>query len=654
MKKLSIIIIYALLVLNYARLHAQINVEKYLWEYPSHSSVDAPDELMLTLQNEIQKILELGYLRPLSIRYTDQMVESYIIYLEPARIMQTLAEAFPFLDSLQKTQVKTYVNQMFDDPVQQFWLQPSYTNRFVPSDYGVPRHLHPSENVYGSNDWWGNYRPNIQTIYQFWNYAYRTGDNVLVSNYYNDIKDFYYLKLGYGIDPGNLYGTMCAHIGMARLAMMMNDQEMVEEAGSLLQQNLAEGLDISAIDLNASFGKDGWNAPYPSTCDGGEYCWRKDDLIYRGFIYLNLSAEMGRFLKDHVLTSTLARHQQGQTIFPFWWLLDAPHWARWAGDETVSIPPEMFGMVLPIEKWVKNTPGANLEKFFTSAPKGIGDCYWIESLVLALEAFGDDVWKDCRTEPFSFGFATKLPVITQQPQSKQALEGTDATFQIHAQSTEALIFEWFGPSGNIANSNNDSLIIENVSLGNSGFYYCKVSNSKGSVISDSAGLTVYLQHQISIPKGWSGISSYLTPLNDTTEILFEQLHENLIILQNGSSVLWPAQQLNTLENWDEKKGYLIKTANQVSFIFDGIPTTGSNLALASGWNLIPVLKQCEISTQTISNNLGINLILIKEAAGYKIFWPAYGIATLTQLEPGRAYWILINQQTTFEFPDCQE
>jgi hypothetical protein len=198
------------------------------------------------------------------------------------------------------------------------------------------------------------------------------------------------------------------------------------------------------------------------------------------------------------------------------------------------------------------------------------------------------------------------------------------------------------------------LILENVSLGNSGFYYCKVSNSKGSVISDSAGLTVYLQHQISIPKGWSGISSYLTPLNDTTEALFEQLHENLTILQNGNYIFWPAQQINTLENWDETKGYLIKTANQVSFILDGIPTTGSNLAMASGWNLIPVLKPCEISTQTISNNLGSNLILIKEAAGYKIFWPAYGIATLTKLEPGRAYWILTNQQTSFEFPDCQE
>jgi hypothetical protein len=654
MKKLSIIIISALLVLNFTRLQAQINVEKYLWEYPSHSSVDAPDELILTLKNEIQKILELGYLRPLSIRYADQMVESYIIYREPARMMQTLAEAFPFLDSLQKTQVKTYVNQMFDDPVQQFWLQPSYTNRFVPADYGVPRQLHPSENVYGSNSWWGNYRPNIQTIYQFWNYAYRTGDSSIVSEYYYEIKDFYFLKLGYGIDPGNLYGTMCAHIGMARLALMMDDQEIISEATANLQEQLTAGLDIKVVDSMAYYGTAGWTAPYPASCDAGEYCGRKDDYIHRGFIFLNLSPEIGRYLQEHVLESTLARHERGFVLFPFWWLLDAPYWARWAGDETVGIPTEMFGMVLPIEKWVKNTPGANLEKFFTSAPKGIGDCYWIEGLVLALEAFGDDVWKDCRNEPFSFDFAAKLPVITQQPQSKQALEGTDAAFQIHAQSTEALFFEWFGTSGSIANSNNDSLILENVTLGNSGFYYCKVSNSKGSVISDSAVLTVYLQHQISIPKGWSGISSYLNPLNDTTEALFEPLHENLIILQSGSNVFWPSQQVNTLENWEETKGYMIKTANQVSFMLAGVPSTGTNLALSSGWNLLPVLKPCEIPVQMISDILGNKLVLIKEAAGYKMYWPVYGIATLAQLEPGRAYWILINQQTDFSFPDCQK
>ena len=654
MKNLSIILMSFLLTVTAIKAQPQIDVHRYLWEYPSSTNVDAPDELIQTLQNEVQKILDRDYLGPLSIRYTDNIYESYFLYREPGRTMQTLAEAFPFLTDLQKSQVKTYVNQMFQDPIQQFWIQPSYSNRSVPADYGVKRQLQPTEHAYGETDWWGNYRPNIQTIYQFWNYAYRTGDSSIVSEYYYEIKDFYFLKLGYGIDPGNLYGTMCAHIGMARLALMMNDQEMVSDATANLQEQLTKGLDFNHIDSMAYYGTAGWTAPYPASCDGGEYCGRKDDYIHRGFIFLNLSPEIGRYLKEHVLESTLARHKRGFVLFPFWWLLDAPYWARWAGDETVGVPTEMFGMVLPIEKWVKNTAGANLEKFFTSAPKGIGDCYWIEGLVLALEAFGDDVWKDCRTEPFSFEFAPKLPVITAQPQNKKELEGSDVIFTVDAQSQETLIYEWFGPLGSIENSNNDSLNLENVSLGNSGFYYCKVSNSKGSVISDSASLTVYLQQQISIPKGWSGISSYLNPLNDTTEALFEQLNENLIILSDGSNVFWPSQQVNTLENWDETKGYLIKTTNQSSFILDGIPSTNNNLALASGWNLLPVLKPCEIPVQMISDILGNKLVLIKEAAGYKMFWPVYGIATLTQLEPGRAYWILINQQTSFEFPGCPE
>jgi hypothetical protein len=654
MKNLSIILMSFLLILSAIKVQSQIDVQRYLWEYPSSTTVDAPDELIQTLQNEVQKILGRDFLGPLSIRYTDNIYESYFLYREPGRTMQTLAEAYPFLTDLQKSQVKNYVNQMLQDPLQQFWIQPSYSNRSLPADYGVSRQLQPTEHAYGETDWWGNYRPNIQTIYQFWNYAYRTGDISMVSEYYNDIKDFYFLKLGYGIDPGNLYGSMCAHIGMVRLAWMMNDQEMVSDATANLQEQLTAGLDIKVVDSMAYYGTAGWTAPYPASCDGGEYCGRKDDYIHRGFIFLNLSPEIGRYLQEHVLASTLARHERGFVLFPFWWLLDAPYWARWAGDETVGVPTEMFGMVLPIEKWVKNTTGANLEKFFTSAPKGIGDCYWIEGLVLTLEAFGDDVWKDCRTEPFSFEFALKLPLITTQPQHKLVLEGLDVIFTVDAQSQEALIYEWFGPSGNIANSNNDSLNLGNISLGNSGFYYCKVSNSKGSVISDSASLTVYLQQQISIPKGWSGISSYLNPLNDTTEALFEQLNENLIILSDGSNVFWPSQQVNTLENWDETKGYLIKTANQSSFILDGIPPTNNNLALASGWNLLPVLKPCEIPVQMISDILGNKLVLIKEAAGYKMFWPAYGIATLTQLEPGRAYWILINQQTEFSFPDCPE
>jgi len=631
---------------------AQINADLYLWEYPSHRQVAAPEELTDRLMEEIQKILDTGYLSPLSIRYTDQMWESYLLYREPARIMQTLAEAWPVLDSNQKIQVRDYIHQMFLDPEQQFWIQPSYPNRVLPADYGVPRTIYPSENIYGDYGWWGNYRPTIQLIYQFWNYVYRTGDTSLVTMYYEDIRSFYELKLGYYIDPGNLYGTMCAHIGMARLAHMMNDQPMISLAKSMLEEFLQEGLNLSAIDENAYLGKDGWNAPYPYQCDGGEYCPRKDDFIYRGFIFLNLSPEIGRFLKNHVLNQTLERHESAFRLFPFWWLVDAPHWTRWAGDETVGIPSEMFGMVMPVEKWVKNSPGPDLEPFFLSSPKGTGDCYWLEGLVLAIEAFGEDEWKDVRNQPFTFELAETPPLISQQPQSQQVLSGETASFSVSIQGTAQVTYAWLGPDGLISDTSGASITIQPVSLNHSGKYYCKISGSFGTITSDTAILTVYVQQFTEIPSGWSGISSWLIPLDQKIEEVLEPIAENLVLLQNGQDFYWPDQQINTLINWNPMKGYLIKTLDNVPFNFNGVPFNPGEFSLNPGWNLFPVLTECPLPCATLSNLTGGKLIMILEAAGNRVYWPGYGIFTLTGLHPGKSYWVLMSQDLTFEYPGC--
>jgi hypothetical protein len=80
--------------------------------------------------------------------------------------------------------------------------------------------------------------------------------------------------------------------------------------------------------------------------------------------------------------------------YPFWWLHQAPYFTRWTGDEGVGVTPELIGMVFPVERWIAKTEPRELAKFMRSTPVGIGDCYWLESLVQAIEAFGDLEWKN--------------------------------------------------------------------------------------------------------------------------------------------------------------------------------------------------------------------------------------------------------------------
>jgi len=652
MKNRFIILISILLLLISKSNFAQIDLDKYLWEYPSFENLNPPERLTARLIQEVDLILNNEFLRPLSIRYMDQMNEPYILYNEPGRIMQTLAEAYPFLDATRQQAVRNYVAAMFSDPQQRFWVQPSYVNRFLPLDYGFPRILHPSQYDYGESDWWGRFRPTIQLIYHTWNYIYRTGDSSLLVNRYQNIKSFYQLKLGYQIDPGNLYGTMSAHIGMARLAYMAGDAAMVTQASNRLGLELNKGLDLHVIDSMAWHGKDGWNAPYSQYCDFGEYCYRKDYYIHLGFIFLNLSPEMGRFLKDHVESQTLERHEFGLSIFPFWWLLDAPFFSRWSGDETVGIPSEMFGMVIPIEKWVKETPGQELSQLFISSPKGIGDCYWLEGLVLAIQAFGNPVWQDVRVEPFFVNFAALPPEITQQPLDLIIAEGEDATFSVAVKQSPGLEFLWFTPSGSVSTGSIPQLVVENCSVDDAGEYYCVISNSQGNVTSNVANLSVYIHQMLQQPAGWSGISSYLIPLDANIETITAPLGNNLKVLLSQDQIYWPEAGINSIVNWDSQRGYIAKMNGASAFSFPGFPFAETNLSLPAGWNIMPVLSQCPFSTAEMYAQLGNNLVLIKEVAGTSVYWPAFGVNTLHFLLPGRAYWVMTGNSVIVSFPDC--
>jgi hypothetical protein len=121
-----------------------------------------------------------------------------------------------------------------------------------------------------------------------------------------------------------------------------------------------------------------------------------DRALYHGAMFLNLTPEMGRYLHDHVEAAALRRHAEGQRRFPLWWLVQAPYFCRWTGDESVGLSPEAIGMIAPLERWVVQSDAATLRRYTRSVPTGKGDCYWIEMLVQAIESHGSLAWKDVR------------------------------------------------------------------------------------------------------------------------------------------------------------------------------------------------------------------------------------------------------------------
>ena len=157
--------------------------------------------------------------------------------------------------------------------------------------------------------------------------------------------------------------------------------------------------------------------------------------------------------------------------------------------------------------------------------------------------------------------------------------------------------------------------------------------------------------KVILAQGWSGISAFINPGDDDVVQMFDPIINDLIILQNASGMFWPEQNINTIGSWNTHQGYQVKVADSVELFIAGTRENNKTLQLTGGWNLIPVLSECEVDMAGLFN--GTDLIIIKEVAGWGIYWPEFGINTLGALSPGKAYFVLMGSEGDVTFPGCE-
>ncbi len=84
------------------------------------------------------------------------------------------------------------------------------------------------------------------------------------------------------------------------------------------------------------------------------------------------------------------------------------------------------------------------------------------------------------------------PLITGQPGSIAVTQGSAVTFTVTATGTAPLAYQWGKGGADISNATTSSYSIGSAQVSDAGSYYVKVSNSAGTVTSNSAVLTVNL------------------------------------------------------------------------------------------------------------------------------------------------------------------
>jgi hypothetical protein len=127
---------------------------------------------------------------------------------------------------------------------------------------------------------------------------------------------------------------------------------------------------------------------------------------------------------------------------------------------------------------------------------------------------------------------------------------------------------------------------------------------------------------------------------------------DMVITQHFNELFYPAFGINTMGTFSNNHGYITKMAAAATLTITG-EMANPTIQLHTGWNLISVLQECSIPAADVFGGIA-GFVIAWEPTGNGIYYPAYSIYTLTNLMPGKAYYVKVTQAGTFTYPGCDK
>lgn len=151
-------------------------------------------------------------------------------------------------------------------------------------------------------------------------------------------------------------------------------------------------------------------------------------------------------------------------------------------------------------------------------------------------------------------------------------------------------------------------------------------------------VTTPICHTLSLPAGWSGISSFIEPSNPDIPAMFASITEDLVVLYNFNTVFYPDGGILPEKPWDLQSGYVVKMTNNTSLSVCGSIIGSHVVSLKAGWNIMPVLSQENVDVALTFGSVE-PVKAAKDIGGIGVYWKAYGVNTLQWMLPGKAYFV---------------
>ena len=166
-------------------------------------------------------------------------------------------------------------------------------------------------------------------------------------------------------------------------------------------------------------------------------------------------------------------------------------------------------------------------------------------------------------------------------------------------------------------------------------------------------LSVFNQ-EIYFPAGWTIFSSYIVPIENEIEKIFEGIDDVIIIKDQNGNVYWPSLNINQIGGINYNEGYIVKmnyesSGHNIVFSGDLIPST-TNIFINEGWSIISYLNRDVALVEEMMSSISEDLIILKDEDGL-IYWPQFGVNSMENMYPGRGYQIKLNTSLLFSYPN---
>ena len=360
----------------------------------------AADVLKAKLQHEVDKILAHGQLLPFRAVYGEEVrgasggapYHSHWFF-EPWQMMFTLGRAYPYVSVPAQAGIRAYVRREIQR------VAPWGTNKLDMT--GTPRQPErPTVVAHDYNDI--SYKRRGDAFHALWVYGSASGDWTDIQANWTTIKSAYTTVRG----QQRTYQLIAGAIAMYRMAKQFGDTAAAASYLADINTFMAEGLNFETYRANAFTDYSGQSyyvrgsggLPYPLyslTPEVARYMRDNPSLLAAVTTYVERMPQQGQ--QDYSSNPDLgpmngAFHPEPPAwVWPLWWMAECPVGDWGTFGETKNGPPTLR-QLFNYFAWVRNDPPDRMAYYVDVADALLGDCYYIQNLVTAIEQYGTRVW----------------------------------------------------------------------------------------------------------------------------------------------------------------------------------------------------------------------------------------------------------------------